>query len=267
MGKRRDSDIPVDPAIEDARVMASRVPLTLVDAMEMFFTENPSLGVGDLRADITLEALQRTEHQDHWTICGRKLDRASVMETILDLTARGYSIPAILQQPGMPKPRTYMAWCNDYKVFADMMAVAEQMRAIILAEQALNIVDLPDPDGSQTFKHKIQSDLRVRLAEIFNPKKYGKKQVIDINRHDDANPAEMWSRFISVLSVYKQMIFDKTGIKVIMPGESEDMVATADAEVVPEEEEMEALGMEGATDPTTPTNYDDMLTFDDLPKE
>ena len=63
------------------------------------------------------------------------------------------------------------------------------------------------------------------------------------------------------------MIFDKTGIKVIMPGESEDMVATADAEVVPEEEGMEALGMEGSSDPTTPTNYDDMLTFDDPPEE
>ena len=144
-----------------------------------------------------------------------------------------------------------------------MMEVAEQMRAIILAEQALDIVDLPDPDGSQTFKHKIQSDLRIRLAEIFNPKKYGKKQIVDVTHHDDVNPAEMWSRFISVLQVYRQMIFDKTGIKIIIPGQPEEISATVEAEVV--DDELEALGMEGEIRPETV--YDDMLTFDeDQPK-
>jgi hypothetical protein len=232
--------------------------------METYFLENPSVGEGDLRAEITLEALKRTEMQDHWTIAGKKLGRADIMELLLDLTARGYSVPAILQQNGMPKPRTYMGWITDYKVFADSMEIAERMRAIILAEQALEIVDLPDPDGSQTFKHKIQSDLRIRLAEIFNPHKFGKKQMIDITRHDDMDPSEMWSRFVSVLSVYRQMIFDKTGIKITFPGQpEEELLLATEAEVV--EDEMESLGMEGTTTPTTP--YDDMLVMDeDEPK-
>ena len=45
-----------------------KLPLTLQAAMGNYFECNPCLGQGDLRAPITLEALQRTETADHWII-------------------------------------------------------------------------------------------------------------------------------------------------------------------------------------------------------
>ena len=223
-----------------------KLPLTLMEAMGNYFASNPCLGQGDMRANITLEALQRTEQADHWTINRKKLSRADVMELTLDLVASGFSLPAILATTGMPKNRTIMSWLNEYRPYAELMEVAENMRAIILSEQALDIIDAPDPTGKQAFRDKSRAELRMRLAESLHPRKYGKKTQVDVNhRLDDLSSPEVWSRFASVLTVHASMIEAQTGIKILVPAE------VRDAEVVrptqdEEEQDIQAIGMEGA---------------------
>ena len=260
MGKKRESvSSEIIEAAENKRSLVSRLPLTLQSAMSTYFEENASIGFGDLRAEITLEALQRTETKDSWTIQGKRLGRCDVMELIISMIAQGYSVPSILGVHGMPTGRTYIAWQTDYRPFAESIELAEKMKAEILAFQALEIADLPDPDGSQTLKHKLASDLRMRLSEIYNPKKFGKRQIIDVNRNDDVDPSAMWQRFISVLQTYKSMIYEKTGIRVIIPGQEQETLAVADAEVV--DEALEEAGMEGTATPYT--DYNDMIVTEE----
>jgi hypothetical protein len=232
----------------------SRLPLPVVDAMEVYFENNPSLGDGDLRAEVTLEMLNRAETTDTWTVCNRKLGRAQVMELLLDQVAAGYSIPALLRITGMPRPRTYMRWVTDYRVFREMMEVAEQMQAMVHVDDALEIVDAIDPDGKQAFRDKMRSDLRMRMAEIFNPRKYGKKQMVDVTHHADIDPEEQWSRFSSILTTHAQMIEAKTGIKIIFPERPLEMQTI---DVTPEPEpDVKTLGMEGENIPEDEWNSD-----------
>ena len=216
------------------------LPITLRESMETYFRENPCLGQGDLRANITLENLQRTETADHWQVCGKRLSRADVMEMALHLVAEGYSIPALLKIPGMPRSRTFMGWVNDYKVFADLMARSEQIRAAILAEQAVEILDATT-DSKKAFINKNRADIRMRFAEVLHSKKYGKKQILDVQHHDDLSAPETWSRLTSFLTVHAKLIQENTGIQVIVPNFEEAVVVEPEAEVT----EQETLGMQG----------------------
>jgi hypothetical protein len=225
-----------------------KLSLTLQDAMGNWFMENPCMGRGDVRAEVTIEALQRTETADYWVINRKRLYRADVMELMLDLTCSGFSIPAILAMPGMPKNRTYITWINEYKVFADLMDASEQMRALILSEQALEIMDdTNDPTGKQAFRDKTRAELRMRMAEVLHTKRYGKKQMVDVTHHnDDLSSPEVWSRFRSVLVTHAEMIESATGIKILVPSEVQDaQIVRPDEEGFFEAPDVQTLGMEG----------------------
>ena len=219
------------------------LPLTLQEAMGRYFEENASLGEGDLRASITLEALQRTETADHWVIYRKKRSRADVMELLLNLVASGFSIPAILQEPGMPHPRTYMGWLNDYKPFAELMEQAEKMRAIILAEQSLQIMDGCE-DPKMVFRDKTKAELRMRMAEVLHGKKFGKKQNVDVTHNFmDLSSPEVWSRFESVLISHAALIEANTRVKIIVPKIEEAEIVKEEVETsVPDQA---SIGMQG----------------------
>ena len=227
--------------------LIGRLPLTLQDAMGSWFAENACMGQGDLRTPITLEALQRTEQADYWVINKKKLGRAEVMELTLDLVASGYSLPALLKVPGFPKPRTMMSWLGNYRPFADMMEVAEKMRAIILSEQALSILDGSD-DKDQAFRDKARADIRMRMAEVFHSKKFGKKSQVDVTHHmEDLTGDEVWSRFSSILISHRDMIKEKTGISIDVPCQDAEIVTTEEEQAT--EHDVMTLGMQGTADP------------------
>ena len=65
-----------------------KLPLTIRESMSRWFEENASLGLGDLRANITLEMLQRTETADTLDGGAQDLGRADLMELSLDWSPR-----------------------------------------------------------------------------------------------------------------------------------------------------------------------------------
>lgn len=224
------------------------LPITLRDAMQSFFELNPSVGTGDLRAAVTLEALQRQECVDSWTIQGKKLGRADVMELMIDMIANGFTIPKILKHPGMPRPRTVMGWMDNYKEFRLAVEAAEKWQAMLMTEEAIDILDGSD-DPLQTGRDKARADLRMKIAEALNPKKYGKRQQVDVSHSlADVSSEEAWGRFKSILISHQTAIEEQTGVKLVMP--------IIDAEIVEKEEEKEdprvaeqrAIGMYGSDD-------------------
>jgi len=237
---------PKDPA-ETGPV--PKMSITLQDRVANWLAENSSLGLGDLRTPVTLEALQRTESADYWVIERMRLGRAAIMELMLDMVADGYSIPAILSLPGMPKSRTVMGWIREYRPFRELLEVAGEMYAHVKANEAEEILD-GSLDPEQAFRDKARADLRMRLAENFNPKKFGKKQQIDVNHHDDLSNDDVISRLRSVLISHRDVIEEKMGIKIIIP--------TFDAEVVSVEPEPEPTPAEPMTLGFQGTSMDDL---------
>ena len=212
---------------EEARI---KMNLVLQERMSEFLEGNPCFGAGDIRAEITLEALQHTETRVHWRIEGRNLYRADVMQLILEMVSAGYSLPAILDLPGMPKGITVMGWLKDYKPFREMFEVAGQFYAMVKAHEAETILD-ENEDPKQAYRDKARASLRMRMAEAFNPKLYGKKQIIDVSHHlDDLPSDQLISQFKSRLLAHRQLWEEKLGVKIIVP--ALDDAPVQDAEVV-----------------------------------
>jgi len=239
------------------------LPISIQDAMETYLCNNACLGQGDLRANITLEMLQRTETADTWTINRRKMGRADVMEMLLDLVSSGFSIPEILTITGMPKARTYMTWLNSHKEFADLMTVADDMYARQQAWQAEQILAGND-DPKQAFRDNARANLKMRLAEVTNPKRFGKKNTLDINHHDDLSGTEVWSRMAAMLETNAKIIEEHCpNIKITVVGDFQDADVVEREEVAPDP--LEALGMQGKG--TEPSEWDDDLEFPDGQQE
>lgn len=224
------------------------LPITLRDAMQSFFELNPSVGTGDLRAAVTLEALQRQECVDSWTIQGKKLGRADVMELMIDMIANGFTIPKILKHPGMPRPRTVMNWMENYREFRLAVEAAEQWQAMLMVDEAVDALESSD-DPLQTGRDKAKADLKMKIAASLNPKKYGKKQQLDLGMEKDSRtPEEQWSVFAAILEAHRPLIEERTKFKLVVP--------VIDAEIVEKEEEKEdprvaeqrAIGMYGSDD-------------------
>lgn len=223
-----------------------KISLVLQERIAHFLDENACLGQGDLRAEVTLESLQRTETRDFWIIEGRRCTRAEIMEIILDSVSAGYSLPAILGMPGFPKGRTVMSWIKDYRPFREMLEIAGQFYGIVKANEAEEILDGSD-DPKQAFRDKARADLRMRMAEAFNPKVFSKKQMVDVTHHlDDLSSEQVADRFRSKLIANRKIIEEKLGIQIIVP--SLDERPTLEAHVVEEAivVDPETAGFQGA---------------------
>ena len=70
-----------------------------------------------------------------------------------------------------------------------MFEAAGQFYAMVKAHEAETILD-DSNDPKQAFRDKARSSLRMRMAEAFNPKLYGKKQRIDVSHHLDDLPSD-----------------------------------------------------------------------------
>ena len=224
---------------------ARKVNMVVQERISRFLENNACLGAGDLRGEITLEALQRTETKDVWIIERRRCTRADVMEIILDSISAGYSLPSILSIPGFPEGRTVMGWIRDYKPFREMMDIAGQFYGMAKANEAELILDGSD-DPKTAYRDKARADLRMRMAEAFNPRVFSKKQIVDHNHHlDDLSSEQVISQFKSKLLSHKKFWEEKLGVQIIVPTLEEKV---QDAEVVdetPADPNPETLGMEG----------------------
>lgn len=212
---------------ERAPRSTDQLPLALQDAMGTWLENNASLGPGDLRTLATLDALVKAEVRDTWTVMGRKLNRIQVMELIVDMMSERHPLLSLLAVNGMPKAKTVMVWMQDHKAFREAVAFAEKMRAMLLTDEALQIVD--GSTAKTAFQNKIRADLRMKLAGALDPKKYGKRLSIDQGETgDNLNEDELWSRMKSILISHSQMFQERTGIKLEIP--------VQDAEVVPNDD-------------------------------
>lgn len=207
--------------------------------MGTWLENNASLGPGDLRTVATLEALVKAEVRDTWTVLGKKLTRLQLMELIVDMMAERHSMLDLLAVAGMPKAKTVMVWMQDYKAFREAVAFAEKMRAMLLTDEAVKIVD--GSTAKTAFQNKIRADLRMKVAAALDPRKYGKRLSIDQgDQTDNMSEEELWSRMRSILVAQAGLFQEKTGIRMEIP-------PVQDAEIVPAPTPAEQFDLDPAT--------------------
>ena len=232
---------------EDLDPRRSLLPFTLQESMEAWFSETAPLGDGDIRTPVTLEALQRAEVKDTWVVCRRKRTREELMQMIVDLVASGHSLPSLWKQEGMPKPITIARWTKEYRPFSEALEAAEKLRGIFLAESALEILD-GSTDKDQAYRDNARANLRMRMAESLNSKKYSKRVIATTDEDVVLAEKDLVSQFRALLLSHQKSFEEKMGIEV--------KVLTMDAEVVAQVAEDDdydidplTLGMGGSIDP------------------
>lgn len=233
------ADKPKKPTTPKAE--GRKIPVALTASLNRYLEETPCQGPGDLGLATTLEAMARAQEKSFWTVMGRKLSRMQVMELLVDMVAEGHAMLHLLALSGMPKARTIGIWLAEVKGFRDAMDMAERMRAMMLADEALEIMD--GTTIKRAFADKARAELRLKLAGSLDPRKYGKRVLVDDPTHGTDNESEVWSRFRSILVVHADMIQKNTGIRIEVPVQDAEIVSEKKDE--PRELEPEEIGMQG----------------------
>lgn len=212
-GEELPAVIPDPPVVPDGPV--SSAPLTIQDGLSMWFANNAPTGKGDLRTTITLQMLSARENQNEWTIQGHRMDRDAIMNLIIDLVCEGHSFTKLFKVPGFPRARTISNWLEDYPAFERALSQAQKLGSIVWVEEAKDIADGATPKTA--FAAKLKSDIRLRLAESYHPKKFGRKVQVEDERDLGRNQEEAQDRMKQILQVHKAKLETIFGIQIILP--------------------------------------------------
>lgn len=117
---------------------------------------------------------------------GTSLYSPELLDRICERLADGEPLAAICRDPSIGvAARTVRAWALDDGAVAAAIARARDLGADAIAEQALEIIDMPPAyktseggtsiDPADVANRKLQFEGRLKLLAKWNPKKYGDK--------------------------------------------------------------------------------------------
>ncbi len=127
-------------------------------------------------------------------------------DIICERIADGASLRSICAADDMPNKSTVFRWLAAHKGFADQYTRAREEQAETLADE---IVQIADDGSNDTYldrlgkervntdvisRSKLRVDARKWVASKLKPKKYGDKQVIDLNTNSDLSDEQVAAR-------------------------------------------------------------------------
>ena len=126
-------------------------------------------------------------------------NRYELQDEIVAWLSDGKPLAAYCRQNGKPRYRVVYDWLAEDADFATRVARAREMGFDAIAEEALQIADMPlmgieetiSPDGLTIKKadmlghRKLQIETRLKLLACWDPKRYGPRQIL---AGDDKNP-------------------------------------------------------------------------------
>lgn len=101
--------------------------------------------------------------------------RAIILHVVSELSC-GRSIAKIMREDkGMPDKTTFWAWHAQDEEIQQMVSVAREHGIEAQLDDAQDIADEVKPTMAEIQKAKLQCDMRVKMAQMLKPKKYGPK--------------------------------------------------------------------------------------------
>ena len=204
--------------------------MNISDRVNVWFDELTCQGIGDVRGLVTADALLANEDRNEWTIGHRKLDRSAVMVLIVELLFE-YPLTEILRMTGMPRPRTLASWLERYPSFAQAFESGERMRGLLKAEEAQEIADTATEKNVKS--KKLQVDVRLRLAEAYDPKRFARRATDEDPRDlSKLTDREVEDKFKAFLESNKQALEDRLGVRFLMDEKGNPIGAIERASVI-----------------------------------
>ena len=117
-----------------------------------------------------------------------------VFEDVLEDLYEGMSIESVLARRGLRiKKGALIKWINDDTTRQERYMMAQMIGAEIMAAEVLNIADGVDASGNpimdDTARSKLRIEARKWLTAVYNNRRYGAKQTVDVNTSVSINDA------------------------------------------------------------------------------
>ncbi len=120
---------------------------------------------------------------------GRPTDYSNeIADLICERIADGESLRSICSDESMPCRSTVFRWLGLDKAFSDQYARAKEEQAELLADELVDIADLPPPltamgatDSGAVAAMRLRIDTRKWVASKLKPKKYGDKVQTEVS--------------------------------------------------------------------------------------
>ncbi len=103
-------------------------------------------------------------------------------QIVAGFVAQNMSLSTIAQIPGMPSVLLVKQWIRREKSFAEIMKIAEEARAEVLADTALQVAS--DSKWQEAKSDKIKVDTALRLAAAYDPNKFASKSQVKSEHHE-----------------------------------------------------------------------------------
>lgn len=142
-----------------------------------------TLEAGDLTFDRKLEMAEVGKPGEVWTVEGQVVGRNQVVAYALKSLADGYTggLPALCRKAGMPSIGTLMGWIRYNPEWKKKLQEAEEIRAMVEAENAMDRARTSGGGGDQV--QQKGDELYVKtcqwMAERLDRKKYGEKPMVE----------------------------------------------------------------------------------------
>lgn len=98
-----------------------------------------------------------------------------VIEELLDRTSKGEPLTKLCRDKRMPSRASVYSWLESDQEFAGRFHAARARGIHALAEECLEIADVPAADAVEVADKRLRIDTRLRLAGKWLPKEYGDK--------------------------------------------------------------------------------------------
>lgn len=209
------------------------------DYIDEALSENPALAIpGDCRLESRVSLMKKKAARKVYEIEGQRLDQGEVMEWIVERVAdanRPLSLKALAQKKGAPSLREIYGWRRDFPSFDQELTVAENIRAMLLAEESVEVVmDEYDPKAAGLVKAKAES-LRW-MASKMDPGKFADRKIDknDDQFKDSSNQQIMDalreaikanSEILKTLSYEERKQFEEAGVIEVTPEPEDESVS------------------------------------------
>ena len=174
-----------------------------------------SRGSGDVTYSHRLNKTVNAAYKTLFRIDGEDWTKLEVMERICQEIAGGASLMQACRVPGMPSPRSVMAWAKADGGFKSQLEDAEQVRGQVLAEGAIELaMAVSDPKDAPMVK--IQVEAHKWMASKLNVK-FSDRQVIEHKHELESVPTdELQARLKAALAAHPELLAQAAalGVKV-----------------------------------------------------
>lgn len=175
-----------------------------------------SYGCENFGADLTkvdvFEAAMKDARRE-WCVDGRIMNKNQIQVMLVHLVSEGEDLPSLCRVEGMPRLITVTGWLEENPEFQSWMARAERAAAMLFMAEAMQIADGATPKTS--FVAKLRMDMRTKVAELYDAKKWSKKQLVEFSTSEQVDASMLQAQLVAMMLSNAKRYREDMGVLVL----------------------------------------------------